>query len=117
MITNPSKSDTLMFIETEKTNGSLRPKPALFETVRLVMGEDGCLNFTTHYISVKRRQDDSFRRIIIGLKPMGINDTTHYLNVYRSSNMPQLSMDDNRVIDDPINQMPHFQQVSISMSY
>jgi hypothetical protein len=84
--------------------------------VRLVLGEDGCVNFTTHYISVKRREDDSFRRIIIGMKPMGVNDTSHYLNVYRSSNMPQLSMDDLH-IDDPMSSLPHFQEVKISMTY
>lgn len=117
MITNPSKSDTLLFIETEKNNGSLKAKPALFETVRLVMGKDGCVNFSTHYISVKRREDRSFRRIIIGMKPMSINDTTNYLNVYRSSNMPQLSINDNRVIDDPLNPMPRFQRITIRMNY
>ena len=50
------------------------------------------------------------------MKPMGVNDTPHYLNVYRSSNMPQLSMDDLH-IDDPMSGQPHFQEVKISMTY
>lgn len=70
----------------------MRSIPSLFETAKLVLGADGCVNFMTHYISIKRREDETYRRIIIGLKPMEKNDTNHYLNVYRSSSLPSLTL-------------------------
>jgi hypothetical protein len=70
MIRNPSKRYSLFYIETEKGDGSLRETPSLFETAKIVLGEGNCTTFSTHYISVKRREDEGFRRIVVGLKVM-----------------------------------------------
>jgi len=70
MLSNPSQSHSLFYIETERNDGSLRTTPSLFETAKLVLNDQACTTFSTHYISVKRREDDSFRKIVIGLKVM-----------------------------------------------
>jgi hypothetical protein len=67
---NPSKRPTLFYIETERNDGSLRQTPSLFETARLVLEENSCTTFSTHYISIKRKEDQSFRRIIVGVRLM-----------------------------------------------
>jgi hypothetical protein len=56
----------------------------LFETAKIVLGEKGCVSFTTHYIGIKRKEDESFRKIVVTLAAMEKDDPSHYLNVYRS---------------------------------
>jgi hypothetical protein len=70
MQANPSRRPTLFYVETERSDGTLRETPSLFETAQIVLKDQGCTSFSTHYISVKRRDDDSFRRIVVGLKVM-----------------------------------------------
>lgn len=83
MLNNPSLRPTLFYVETEKSDGSLRAAPSLFETAKLVLGGKGCSTFSTHYISVKRREDESFRRIVVGLKVMEDGEQEEkYLNTY-----------------------------------
>jgi hypothetical protein len=48
----------------------MRIIPSLFETAKIVLADSACTNFGTHYISVKRREDEKFRRIIVGMKVM-----------------------------------------------
>ena len=86
---NPARTPTLFYIETEKNNGSLRTVPSLFETAKLVLGTRGCTAFSTHYISIKRKEDSTYRKIVIGLKAMPNDDNVHYLNVYRIAPDPQ----------------------------
>jgi hypothetical protein len=67
---NPSGKHTLFYIETERSDGSLREVPSLFETAKIVLDENACVDFSTHYISIKRKEDQTFRRIVVGLKIM-----------------------------------------------
>jgi hypothetical protein len=80
---NPSRRPTLLYIETEGNDGSLREKPSLFETAKLILEENSCTIFFTHYISIKRKEDQSFRKIMVGMKLMH-DDTDEYLNTYAS---------------------------------
>jgi hypothetical protein len=89
MTNNPSLTPTIFYIETEKNNGSLRTTPSLFETAKLILGNKGCTSFSTHYISIKRREDNSYRKIVIGLKALQKDDTMHYVNVYKSTSNTQ----------------------------
>lgn len=89
MTSNPSLTPTIFYIETEKNNGSLRTTPSLFETAKLILGNKGCTSFSTHYISIKRREDNSYRKIVIGLKALQKDDTMHYVNVYKSTSNAQ----------------------------
>jgi hypothetical protein len=81
---NPSRKHTLFYIETEKNDGSLREVPSLFETAKIVLEEHGCTTFSTHYISIKRKEDQSFRKIVVGLKMMEAEEADKYLNTYFS---------------------------------
>jgi hypothetical protein len=86
---NPSLSPTLFYIESERPDGSFKDVPSLFETAKLVLGENGCTTFSTHYIGVKRKDDQSYRKIIVGLKVMDRKDVDKYLNVYpATTSMP-----------------------------
>ena len=67
---NPSNTPTLFFVTTERTDGSLKEMPAFFETFKLLLPTGGCTNFSSHYISIRRREDDSYKRIIVGMKTM-----------------------------------------------
>lgn len=82
MLENAAHSDTLFYIETERADGTLRTLPSMFETAKLVLDASNCANFATHYISVKRREDDSYRKIVIGLKVLTTGDEDKYLKVY-----------------------------------
>jgi hypothetical protein len=68
MQANPSHRGTLFYVETERNDGSLRETPSMFETAQIQLQEQNCTTFSTHYISIKRRDDDSFRKIVIGLR-------------------------------------------------
>lgn len=49
-----------------------------------MLGEKGCVSFTTNYISIKRKEDQSYRKIVVRLTTLEKDDPSHYLNVYRS---------------------------------
>jgi hypothetical protein len=82
MLENSAHRDTLFYIETERADGTLRTLPSMFETAKLVLDHANCANFATHYISVKRREDDSYRKIVIGLKVLTTGDEDKFLKVY-----------------------------------
>lgn len=84
MRANPSRKPTLFYIETERNDGSLRETHSLFETAKLILEQNSCTTFSTHYISIKRKEDQSFRKIIVGMKLMHNQDTEKYLNTYFS---------------------------------
>ena len=111
MIDNPSQLPVTFFIETELVNGALRETPTFFETFKLIIAENGCVNFSTHYISIKRREDSTFRKVVIGMKSMGTNDKNHYFNVLSSADNSQ------KKVYNGNNTEVKPQKVSIQFSY
>ena len=67
----------------------MRDVPAFFEIYKLLLPENGCTNFSSHYISIKRREDDSYRKIIVGMKTFTQKDNTFYFNVFKARNMTE----------------------------
>ncbi len=88
---NPTQRPTIFYIETERNDGSLRQTPSMFETVKLVLEDNSCTTFSTHYISIKRKEDQSFRRIIVGLKLMH-DQEDKFLNTYFSQQPSHIAM-------------------------
>lgn len=112
MLHNPSRSSALFYIETERSDGSLREVPSLFETARITLGQGECTSFSTHYISVKRRRDESFHKIVVGLRVMEEEDKDQYLNTYY--NLQQQGEAASLHVDAAA---PKTQTVSLQMAY
>jgi len=91
MLYNPTRLPSILFIETERTNGSLRDVQPLFEAAKLVLADRGCAQFTTHYISVRRREDDTLRKIVVSMRALVKDDPSTYLNVYKSEGIAEES--------------------------
>jgi hypothetical protein len=85
MESNPSHLATEFFVSAEKSTAGLGPLPAFFENLKLVLGESGCTNLSSHYISIKRKDDDSYRKVIVGMRtltPTTYNTSRYYFNIY-----------------------------------